>query len=469
MNNSFSAKNNSEQYSEYKSQITSHIKARFCDKTPLCYVRSFGCQQSMAEGEIIAGILNDLGYALTSDEKSADIIFYNTCAVRQHAEDKVFGILGELKHLKACNPNLIIGVSGCMTQQEHNVAKIKKSYPFVDIVIGTNKLDKLPQYICNIIKTQKRVFEFEDIGKNITENLPVIRENSFKASVPIAYGCNNFCTYCIVPYVRGREGSRTSKAILCEVQKLVDDGYKEITLLGQNVNSYGKDLDEDINFSKLLCKINEIEGDFQIRFMTSHPKDASYELIDAIAECDKVCNHLHLPVQSGSNRILSSMNRHYNIEHYKDIIAYAKQKIPNLTLTSDIIVGFPSETYEDFKETYNLCKEIDYAVLYTFIFSKRKGTKAYDLEDNIPYSEKSKWFTELTQMQNEKTIAYNESLVKTTQKVLFDQKGKEDGIIIGRTEGNIIVEVKGTDDLIGKFSKVLITKARKSCVLGEII
>ncbi|MFZ2539903.1 MAG: tRNA (N6-isopentenyl adenosine(37)-C2)-methylthiotransferase MiaB, partial [Oscillospiraceae bacterium] len=311
----------------------------------LAHVHSYGCQQNVSDGEKIKGLLAIMGYTFCDTPDEADIVIYNTCAVRENAEDRVFGNIGELKHNKERNPEMIIGLCGCMMQQEHISQKIKKSYPQVDIVFGTHVLTKLPQMIYNTLTSHKRQFDISDKDIQIVENIPIVRDKTFaKANLPIMYGCNNFCTYCIVPYVRGRERSRKSADIITEFKSLVADGFKEITLLGQNVNSYGKGLDEDINFSKLLRVLNQIEGEFRIRFMSSHPKDATFELIDAIADCDKVCKHFHLPIQSGSNRVLSLMNRKYTTESYQKLIEYARKRIPDIAFTSDIIVGFPSET-----------------------------------------------------------------------------------------------------------------------------
>lgn len=433
------------------------------------FVHSFGCQQNAADSEKIVGMLIEMGFEGAKEASDADIVFFNTCAVRENAELRVFGNVGQLKKAKAENPNMIIALCGCMTQQEHIAEKIKKSYPFVDLVIGTHALHKIPEMLKKILETKKRIFDFAEHDGFIAEGLPVKREGSIKAWLPIMYGCDNFCSYCIVPYVRGRERSRTSEAIINEAKQLVKEGYKEITLLGQNVNSYGKGLEEDITFSELLRRINAIDGDFRIRFMTSHPKDATKELIDTIAECDKVCKNLHLPVQSGSNRILKEMNRRYTVESYLSLIDYAKEKIPSISFSSDLIVGFPGETREEFLETCELIKKVRYDLLYTFVYSKRSGTKAAAMDDPISEKEKGLWLRELLDIQSKITEERFSELVGTTQRILVESLGKHNGTLVGRTDTNIITEFEGDESLIGQFVDVKITKAFNWAVVGERI
>ena len=433
------------------------------------FVHSFGCQQNAADSEKIVGMLLEMGFERADDAKSADIVFFNTCAVRENAELRVFGNVGELKKAKKQNPNMLIALCGCMTQQAHIAEKIKKSYPFVDLVIGTHALHRIPEMLLDIFENKKRIFDFAEHDGFIAEGLPVKREGSIKAWLPIMYGCDNFCSYCIVPYVRGRERSRTSQAVIAEAKELVALGYKEITLLGQNVNSYGKGLEEDITFSELLRRINAIEGDFRIRFMTSHPKDATRELIDTIAECDKVCKSLHLPVQSGSNRVLSQMNRRYTVESYLSLIDYAKERIPNISFSSDLIVGFPGETREEFLETCELIKKVRYDLLYTFVYSKRSGTKAAVMEDPISEKEKGLWLRELLDIQSKITEERFSQLVGTVQRILVEGEGKNNGTLVGRTDTNIITELEGDKALIGQFVDVKITKAYNWAVAGELI
>ena len=379
----------------FEEKVRQVLQTRYPHRQPLAHVHSYGCQQNVSDGEKIQGMLALMGYGFTADPKGADLVIYNTCAVRENAEDRVFGNVGALKHAKQKDPQMLIGLCGCMMQQQHIAQRVKKSFPYVDLVFGTHVLHELPENLYEALTSGHRVFDVAESDGVLAENLPVKRDGTLKAWVPIMYGCNNFCTYCIVPYVRGRERSREPACILEEIRGLLAEGYKEITLLGQNVNSYGKGLAEPINFAELLRRINALEGEFRIRFMTSHPKDATHELIDTMASCAKVCNHLHLPVQSGSNRILAQMNRHYTRESYLELVSYAREKMPDLSLTSDIIVGFPGETAEDFQETLSLIREVQYDSLFTFIYSKRVGTKAAAMEDPISDTEKSAHFQEL--------------------------------------------------------------------------
>lgn len=376
-------------------------KKNLTGKTPVACVKTFGCQQNVADSEKIKGIASSMGYVIDENIENADFVIYNTCAVRENAEDRVFGNTGMLKKLKKNNPNMVIGLCGCMMQQPHIVKKIKQSYPQVDLIMGTHALHLLPQLLYKILDGKTKVIDIEDRDGIFPEGLPILRDEKDHAWVPIMYGCDNFCTYCIVPYVRGREKSRKSIDVINEVKTLVNNGYKKITLLGQNVNSYGKGLEEKINFNNLLRKINEIPGEFEVGFMTSHPKDCSKELIDTISECDKISKHLHLPVQCGSDRILKLMNRKYTINEYKNLIDYAKEKINGLILSTDIIVGFPGETYEDFVKTKEIVEYVKYDFLYTFIYSRRVGTVAADMKDFVSSEEKHKWFDELLKLQED--------------------------------------------------------------------
>ena len=442
------------------------MKVRMQKAVPLAFVRTYGCQQNVADGEKIKGMLSKMGFGFTENSEEADMIIFNTCAIREHAEDRVYGNIGALKNVKRKNPSLIIAVCGCMMEQEHVAERIKKSFPFINIVFGTHVIHKLPEFMYDNITNAKRVFVNGDEQKEVVEGLPVIRDGKFKAWVTVMFGCDNFCSFCIVPYVRGREKSRKSQLVIDEVKKLVKDGYKEITLLGQNVNSYGKNLEENINFSQLLKKIDEIEGDYRIRFMTSHPKDASKELFDTIANSKHICHHIHLPVQSGNDRVLSNMNRRYTKEKYLELINYAKKVIPDATFTSDIIVGFPGETYEEFCDTVSLIKEVEYLSLFTFIFSKRKGTKAENMEDNVPYSEKSKWFTELLRAQESISAKRCREMIGNIEQVLVEDV--KNGKLFGRTRANIIVEFDGEETLIGEFCNVEILEAKNYVLKGKI-
>ena len=442
----------------------------YYQRVPYAYVHSFGCQQNVNDGEKIKGMLATLGFGMTDDIEMADVIFFNTCAVRENAEDRVFGQIGALKHLKEKKPDIIIGLCGCMVQQQHIADKIKKSFSNVDIVLGTETLYELPKMLEKKILTKKRVFNLELTNTKIFEEVPISRDSTFKAWVPVMYGCDNFCTYCIVPYVRGRERSRKSEEIIKEVKELVAKGYKEITLLGQNVNSYGKGLEEDINFSKLLRMINDIDGEFRISFMTSHPKDATKELIDTIAECKKVSRYLHLPLQSGSDRILKEMNRHYTLNDYMTLIEYAKEKIPDVAFSSDIIVGFPGETYEDFCMTLDAIKKVGYDNLFTFIYSKRVGTKAAQMEDPFTYEQKSKWFSEMLEVQKQMSEELHKRYVGKVLNVLADGEGRTSAeYITGKSDEGAIVDFNGDKSLIGQFVKVRITSASNWALVGEII
>jgi tRNA-2-methylthio-N6-dimethylallyladenosine synthase len=454
-------------YKDYISKVKNINLKR--ETPPLCYLHSFGCQQNVSDGEKITGLLVDMGYGVTGDLRSADIIIYNTCAVRENAEMKVFGCVGELKHLKEQNPELIIGLCGCMMQQKHIAEKVQKTYKQVDIIFGTFALNEFPKLLFEAITNKKRICE---ITENYTENQEeynIVRNSSFKASVPIMNGCNNFCSYCIVPYVRGRERSRNSSSVLNEIKQLADSGYKEIMLLGQNVNSYGRGLDEKIIFPELLRKINGIDGDFKIRFMSSHPKDATQELIDTIIGCDKICKHLHLPLQSGSNRILKAMNRQYTIEQYMEIVNYARSKIPDFSFTTDIIIGFPNETYEDFLQTMQIVRQVKYDNIYSFIYSKREGTKAAEFEDFTSFEDKSRWMRELLQAQREISTEHYKRFNGRILSVLFDAESKTEGYISGKSDEFIIVESKADKTVIGQRKSVKITRTFNWALQGEII
>ncbi len=386
---------------EFSDRIHAILSARFLKSSPKAFVHTYGCQGNVADSEHIKGMLIEMGYELCDDINSADFVLYNTCAIREHAEDRVFGNVGAIKKLKKSKPDLIIALCGCMMQQQHIADKIKASYPFVNLVFGTHVTHKLPELVYTLLKNKKRVFCIEESEGVIAEGLPSSRDSGENAWLPIMYGCNNFCSYCIVPYVRGRERSREPDIILAEARSLVKEGYKLITLLGQNVNSYGKGCDFNVSFAELIKQIDSIEGDFEFDFMTSHPKDCSFELIDVLSECKHFCGHLHLPVQSGNNRILKEMNRHYTRECYLELVNYAKEKIPNVDLTTDIIVGFPGETYEEFLDTVSLVKAVRYGSMFTFIYSPRKGTPAALMSDQFSKAEKTRWIMELLKVQEE--------------------------------------------------------------------
>ena len=358
--------------------------AAFYETPPLAYVRSYGCQQNVNDGEKIKGVLQDVGYGLCDNVEHADLILFNTCAVREHAEQRVFGNVGALKKLKEQNPRLMIGVCGCMAQQEHIVEKLRQSYPYVDLVFGVDGIDRLPAMLAERIRKGKRYLEKPAERNAVVEELPIRRDSGFRAWLPIMYGCDNFCTYCIVPYVRGRERSREPAAILAEFRQLVEQGYKEITLLGQNVNSYGKGLEHPIDFADLLNLLCEVPGDYQIRFMTSHPKDASRKLIDTIAAQEHLCKHIHLPVQSGCTRTLHRMGRPYSAEAFEDTVRMICANLPQASLSCDVIVGFPGETDEEFEESLAMCRRVGFSRMHVFRYSKRPGTLAADMPDQVP-------------------------------------------------------------------------------------
>lgn len=463
----FNINSSAEQQLAYAKRVKEILYKKY-GKSPHAFVHTYGCQQNVSDSEKLQGILLQMGYSLCDSIENADLVLFNTCAVREHAEARVFGNVGQLKKIKQEKPELIIALCGCMVQQEHIAEKVKFSYPYVDIVFGTHVRHRFAEFVYRKLTRKKRVFEISDEINEIVEGMPIKRDGTYKAWLPIMHGCNNFCTYCIVPYVRGRERSRDYKIIISEVKQLVKEGVKEITLLGQNVNSYGKDSENSVNFAELLRMINNIDGDFRIRFMTSHPRDCTFELIDTIAECEKVCHHLHLPVQCGSNPILKRMNRHYTIEKYMSLIDYAKEKIPDIELTSDIIVGFPGETYEDFKKTVEVIEKVKFHSLFTFIFSPRVGTPAAMMEDNIPAKEKSVWFRELLAAEEKVSEELNNSLVGKTVTVLCEKSERNENMLSGKTNGYATVDFYGNEDLIGKFVKVEIS-AYDGVLIGKVI
>ena len=452
---------------EYAKQQLVQFSARFSEsfgRSPLAYVHSFGCQQNVSDGEKLKGQLSDIGFGFTDDQQQAQLILFNTCAVRENAEDKVFGTLGDLKRFKENNPETVIAVCGCMAQQKHVAEKIKSTYRQVDLVFGTFAYNEFYQMLWEVISKRTRIFEISVNPTEISEDFKQVREDKLRAFVPIMYGCNNFCTYCIVPYVRGRERSRKPEAVISEVTKLVEDGYKEITLLGQNVNSYS------YGFAELLRALDKIPGKFRIRFMSSHPKDASKELIDTILKSEKVCKCLHLPVQAGCNRILKAMNRRYTKEQYLDIINYTRQKAPDFSFSTDLIVGFPGETYEEFCETKELVKNVKYDNIYSFVYSRRSGTKAAELEDNISDKQKGLWLRELLLEQREVSSQWLARFVGKTVEVLAEGEGRTgEGYLTGKTDEGIIVEFEANKTLIGEFVQVSITKAMNWALAGKLV
>lgn len=437
------------------------------DTPPLAFVHSYGCQQNVNDGERIKGVLVDIGYGLCDKPEDADLILFNTCAVREHAEQRVFGNVGALKGLKEKKRGLMIGLCGCMANQKHVVEKLRKSYPYVDLVFGVDGIDTLPQLIAQKLQKHKRVLMEPAQRPVIVENIPIRRESEFRAWLPIMYGCDNFCTYCIVPYVRGREKSRKPGDILAEFRGLVEAGYKEITLLGQNVNSYGKDLDEGRDFADLIREINAIPGDFLIRFMTSHPRDATEKLFRTMAECEKCAKHIHLPVQSGSSRVLKAMNRHYDREKYLSLVDMARSYMPDLVLTTDIIVGFPGETAEDFAETLSLVEQVRYDAMFTFIFSPREGTPAATMPDPISREEKQVWFDQLVETANRISGEKHQEYIGRKLRVLVDgETGRGEYNLSARTNGGRLVHLKADPSLVGSFIEAEITDGNTWALYG---
>jgi tRNA-2-methylthio-N6-dimethylallyladenosine synthase len=432
-------------------------------------IKTWGCQMNVHDSEKIAGVASSLGYNVTDSEEQADLIVFNTCCVREHAELKVYGNLGRLKKLKADKPDLIIAVCGCMTQQREVAEHIAKRYPFVDIVFGTNKIHMLAEYVANAGLTGSTIVDIKDDTEGkIIEGVPVGRDDGIKAWVAVMHGCNNFCSYCIVPYVRGREKSRKKEQILSEIKELGQAGYKEVTLLGQNVNSYGRDLEEKADFASLLREINEIKGIERIRFITSHPKDLSIDLIHAIRDCQRVCEHIHLPFQAGSNNILKMMNRKYTKEQYLELAERIKAEIPDISITTDIIVGFPGETGEDFRHTLDVVERVRFDSAFTFLYSKRKGTPAEKMENHVPDRVKHERLNELLDLTQQITAENNSLLKGRIMEVLVEGPSKtHTDRLTGRTRTNKIVHFEGKTDLTGRLVPVKITEPQSWSLYGE--
>ena len=435
--------------------------------TPKAFVETYGCQQNEADSERIRGMLSEAGYAIVNEAEGADVVVMNTCAIREHAEQRVFGNLGALTHTKRRHPRQKIFLCGCMAGEPTVSERIRKSFPHVSGVFSTHHLWEFPSLLWQVLTTKKRAFAVEDEAGSIAEGLPVVRSNNLKNWVSIMYGCNNFCTYCIVPYVRGRERSRMPEDVLNECRELIEGGCKEITLLGQNVNSYGKDLGLGVDFADLLAEIAQLPGDFLIRFMTSHPRDASRKLFDTMAKYPKIAKQLHLPFQSGSSRVLKAMNRHYDREQYLDLVRYAKSVMPELVLTSDVIVGFPGETAEEFEETMTLIEEVRYDSLFTFIFSPRIGTPAAKMEDPTPKEEKNERFDRLCALQNKISEEIHGGYVGRTFRCLVD--GTDKSLLTARTEGGRLVRFEGCAELIGTYQNLKITGSNTWSLSGELM
>lgn len=432
------------------------------------FILTTGCQMNAHDSEKLSFMLTDMGYEHTDDEQDADFILYNTCCIRENAEEKIYGRLGYLKHYKEKNKNIKIAMCGCMMQQEQVLERIKRTFKNVDIVFGTFNIYKLPSLMLTNMETGDTIFDIWQEHGEIMEDFRSIRKIPFKASVNIMYGCNNFCSYCIVPYVRGRERSREAKDIISEITGLAKEGVKEIMLLGQNVNSYGKTLEKPISFSELLRMVNEIEGIERIRFMTSHPKDLSDELIAAMRDCDKVCNYLHLPVQSGSTEILSRMNRRYTKEQYLSLVEKLKKEIPDILISTDIIVGFPGETEEDFVETLDVVDRVGYSTAFTFLYSKRTGTPAAVMDNQIDEAVAKERFNRLLEHVNAGVEKISEKMVGSIENVLVEEVNRQDpNMVTGRTERNSLVHFEGGEELIGQVIPVKITQNKIFYLIGE--
>jgi len=446
-------------------QLLAALLAQKYNEAPRAHIRTFGCQANEADSQRMAGQLQQCGFTLCDNPDDANLILFNTCAVREHAEDRVFGNVGRLKQRRQADKHLRVALCGCMPQQEHVAEQLKQSFPFVDLVFGTHASPRLPELLYKLYSTGRRVYDISAEQNEIVEGLPIERGSGVAAFVPIMFGCDNFCSFCVVPLVRGRERSRKPEAIIAEVRGLVAAGYREITLLGQNVNSYHQD---GYDFTRLLRELDAIEGDFWLRFTTSHPKDCTRELLDVMAAGQHICRHLHLPVQCGNDDILHAMNRRYTAAHYLDLAAYARQVMPDISITSDIIVGFPRESYEQFCDTLKLVEQVRFASLFTFIYSPRKGTKAAGLPDEVSRQEKVRWFEQLTALQDELGAALCQSLVGKRVRVLVEGQGKRLALA-GRTAGSQIVEFEGAQELIGEFVEIIVTHAEGWKCEGESI
>lgn len=439
-----------------------------CGSKPKAFVLTFGCQQNEADSEKISGMAQAMGYELTGVPEEADLIMVNTCAIREHAEKKALSTIGQYKHLKEKKSTLMIGVCGCMVAQEHRRQDIKFRYPYVDFIFGPSSLHRFPSLLYEKTVKGKRLYCPEETEFSAPEGFDIHRESCFKAWVSIMYGCNNFCSYCIVPYVRGRERSREMSAVKAEVSELAAKGYKDITLLGQNVNSYAKDGELGYDFADLMAELCKIDGDFKLRFMTSHPKDASRRLIDVMAKNEKIARHFHLPLQSGSDRILKIMNRHYDTAKYLETVDYLREKIPNIAITTDIIVGFPGETEEDFEMTLSMLRRVEYDMIYSFIYSPRKNTPAAEMENQVPDEVKSERFNRLLALQNAIALEKNQLLVGKTVRVLCDGRSKNnESVMSGRTDGNKIVFFDGNDGDTGNFVNIKIDRAEAFALYGQ--
>ena len=469
--NNISSKDETKLQYEYIEKIKALVKEKEEEKGRKLtfFVKTFGCQMNARDSEKLVGILEQVGYVESEDEHS-DFVIYNTCTVRENANNKVYGRLGYLSNFKKKNPDMVIALCGCMMQEPSVVEKIQKSYRFVNLIFGTHNIYKFAELLYNTLTSDSMIIDIWKDTDKIVEDLPIKRKFSFKSGVNIMFGCNNFCSYCIVPYVRGRERSREPKDIIREIEGLVKDGVCEVMLLGQNVNSYGKNLENPISFAELLREINQIEGLKRIRFMTSHPKDLSDELIEAMKDCDKVCKHFHLPLQSGSSRILKIMNRHYDKEQYLEIVRKLREAIQYIALTTDIIVGFPGETEEDFLETMDVVQKVRFDSAFTFIYSKRTGTPAATMENQVPEDVIKDRFDRLLKVVQDISTEKANELEGLTMPVLVEEMNEHDSsLVTGRLDGNSLVHFPGTEDMIGNIYSVKLKECKGFYYIGEVV
>ena len=453
-----------------QAEIIERLKVRLAGRELSYYITTFGCQMNAHDSEKLKGILEEIGYHEAPREDGADFVLYNTCAVRENAEQRVYGRIGHLKSVKRAHPDMKIALCGCMMQQPTVIEELKKSHRHVDLVFGTHNLYKIAELIETNLDTLEPVYDIWQQHREIVEDLPSIRKHPFKASVNIMFGCNNFCTYCIVPYVRGRERSRMPEDIIAEIKGLVADGVVEVSLLGQNVNSYGKNLETPVSFAQLLSMISQVEGLKRIRFMTPHPKDLSDEVVEVMAKNDNICKHIHLPVQSGSTKLLKAMNRHYTKESYLAMVERIREKLPHVTLTTDLIIGFPGETDEDIEDTIEVIKKARYSTAFTFIYSKRTGTPAANMENQVDEAVTKERFNRVLDVVNETSYRASASHVGGTYEVLFEEvNAKDPSMLSGHLDDNHLIHVKGDESLLGQIRKVKVTSAMSFYLIGELI
>ena len=452
---------------EYISKCTDLVKEKY-DRQPCFFIQNAGCQMNSLQTDTVAGIVKRMGYKEVEKEENADVVIYNTCTVRENANLKIYGHLGHLKSIKRHKPDMKIVLFGCMMQEPEVIEKIHKDYSFVDLVFGTHNFHKFPELFYRSLNTEGQIIDVWKESDEIVEGMPSDRKYSFKTGVNIMFGCNNFCSYCIVPYVRGREKSREPEDIIEEIKGLVADGVTEIMLLGQNVNSYGKTLEHPVTFARLLQRVEEIEGLKRIRFMTSHPKDLSDELIETMAKSKKVCHHLPLPMQSGSSRILKIMNRRYDKEKYLELVEKIRKAVPDISLTTDIIVGFPGETEEDFQDTLDVVEKSCFDTAFTFIYSKRSGTPAAKMENQVPEDVVKDRFDRLLSLVQEKGREASSRFEGTVQEILVEEESKEKGIFTGRTQYNLLVHFPGCQDMLGKYVKVKLDTCKGFYYMGTL-